>query len=289
VGSEMCIRDRDKGGVSMADMETIKALKEKTGAGLMDCKKALEEAGGDVEKAIKILREKGFAAAEKKADREAKEGLVYINISGDKGIIIEVNCETDFVAKNEEFREFVKRVASYILEKGLTSIDEKVEEMRKEAIMKFGENTIVRRWEILKLEKGNIFDIYQHGDKLGVVVEGKIDLSSEESKSLLHDIALQIAAMAPQVVKSEDLDKDFVESKKKEFIQEMINLGKPENIAEKAAMGKLQKLFSELCLYDQPFIKDEKGEKTVKDIINEYKKKTGKEFEVVRFIRFQIG
>jgi elongation factor Ts len=273
----------------MADMETIKALKEKTGAGLMDCKKALEEAGGDVEKAIKILREKGFAAAEKKADREAKEGLVYINISGDKGIIIEVNCETDFVAKNEEFREFVKRVASYILEKGLTSIDEKVEEMRKEAIMKFGENTIVRRWEILKLEKGNIFDTYQHGDKLGVVVEGKIDLSSEESKSLLHDIALQIAAMAPQVVKSEDLDKDFVESKKKEFIQEMINLGKPENIAEKAAMGKLQKLFSELCLYDQPFIKDEKGEKTVKDIINEYKKKTGKEFEVVRFIRFQIG
>jgi len=273
----------------MADMDTIKSLKDKTGAGLMDCKKALEEANGDVEKAIKILKEKGFANAEKKAERETKEGLVFINVSGDKGIILEVDCETDFVSRNEEFRAFVKDLGSYILNNEVTSVDDKVENMRKEAIVRFGENIVVKRLEIFKLGKGNVFDFYQHGDKLGVVVEGKIDTSSDEAKSLLHDIALQIAAMSPQVVKSDDLDKDFVESKKKEFTKEMVDLGKPENIAEKAAMGKLQKLFSELCLYDQVFIKDDKGEKKVKDIISDYKKKVGKDFEVIRFIRFQIG
>lgn len=133
------------------------------------------------------------------------------------------------------------------------------------------------------------FDTYQHGEKLGVVVEGKIDKNDNEAVSLLHDISLQVAAMGPQVVKREDLDKDLIEERKKEYIKEFVDLGKPENIAEKAAMGKLEKFFSEVCLYDQPFIKDEKGEKKVIDVINDYKKRTGKEFNVIKFYRFQIG
>ncbi|MGB9622062.1 MAG: translation elongation factor Ts [Brevinematia bacterium] len=270
-------------------MDLVKQVKEKTGAGLMDCKKALEDTNGDVEKAIKILREKGFAAAEKKAEREAKEGIVYIDIKDKEGIILEVDCETDFVSRNEEFRSFVKSLADYIFSNKLKEVDDNIESMRKEAVMRFGENIVVKRWEIFALTSGNIFDSYRHGDKLGVVVEGKIDLTDENAKSLLHDIALQIAAMGPQVVKSSDLDSSFVEEKKKEYVKEFMDLGKPENIAEKAAQGKLSKLFSEVCLYDQPFIKDEKGEKKVSEIIENYKKSSGKNFEIVRFFRFQIG
>ncbi len=269
-------------------MALVKELKEKTGAGLMDCKKVLEETNGDMEKAIKILKERGFEAAEKKATREAKEGVVFVDVKEDKGIIIEVNCETDFVAKNEEFKSFVRNLANLIFSKNLGSSNDEVETLRKEAVMKFGENIVVKRWEIFSLTKGNAFDTYLHGEKLGVVVEGYIDKSDKEAVSLLHDVTLQVAAMAPQVISSDDLDKNFVEEKKKEYIQELISLGKPENIAEKAAIGKLNKLFSELCLYDQPFIKDEKGEKKVKDIIDEYKKKTGKNFEIVKFYRFHI-
>lgn len=270
-------------------MDLVKQLKEKTGAGLMDCKKVLEETGGDFERAVKVLREKGFAAAEKKAERETKEGVVYIDIKGDRGIIIEVDCETDFVARNEEFKDFVKSLADLVFSRNITSPNEDVESLRKEAVMKFGENIVVKRWEVFGFNGGNVFDTYQHGEKLGVVVEGKIDKSDPDAVSLLHDISLQVAAMGPQVVKSSDLDPKFVEEKKKEFTQEFVSLGKPENIAEKAAMGKLSKLFSEICLYDQIFIKDEKGEKKVKDIIDEYKKKSGKEFEIIRFYRFQIG
>ncbi len=270
-------------------MDLVKQLKEKTGAGLMDCKKALEETGGDIEKAIKILREKGFASAEKKAERETKEGYVYIDIKGNEGIIIEVDCETDFVSRNEEFKNFVRELANVIFSKKILSVNDEVENLRKEAVMKFGENIVVKRWEIFKLSEGNVFDTYQHGEKLGVVVEGKIDKNDNEAVSLLHDISLQVAAMGPQVVKREDLDKDLIEERKKEYIKEFVDLGKPENIAEKAAMGKLEKFFSEVCLYDQPFIKDEKGEKKVIDVINDYKKRTGKEFNVIKFYRFQIG
>lgn len=270
-------------------MDLVKQLKEKTGAGLMDCKKALEETGGDIEKAIKILREKGFASAEKKAERETKEGYVYIDIKGNEGIIVEVDCETDFVSRNEEFKSFVRELANVIFSKKILSVNDEVENLRKEAVMKFGENIVVKRWEIFKLSEGNVFDTYQHGEKLGVVVEGKIDKNDNEAVSLLHDISLQVAAMGPQVVKREDLDKGLIEERKKEYIKEFVDLGKPENIAEKAAMGKLEKFFSEVCLYDQPFIKDEKGEKKVIDVINDYKKRTGKEFNVIKFYRFQIG
>lgn len=138
-------------------MDLVKQLKEKTGAGLMDCKKALEETGGDIEKAIKILREKGFASAEKKAERETKEGYVYIDIKGNEGIIIEVDCETDFVSRNEEFKNFVRELANVIFSKKILSVNDEVENLRKEAVMKFGENIVVKRWEIFKLSEGNVF------------------------------------------------------------------------------------------------------------------------------------
>ncbi len=271
------------------DMELIKQLKEKTGAGLMDCKKALEETNGDLDKAVSILREKGFKTAEKKAEREAKEGVIYVDVRENEGIILEVNCETDFVARNEEFRSFVKKVGDYISSKKIQNVDENLESLRKEAVMKFGENILIKRWNLIHLTDGNVFDVYQHGDKIGVVVEGKIDQNDQNAKALLHDISLQVAAMSPSVVKQEDLDPSFVEEKKKEFTQEFVSLGKPQNIAEKAAMGKLAKIFSEMCLYDQIFVKDEKGEKRVYDVINEYKKSFGKDFEVIRFYRFQLG
>lgn len=271
-----------------ANMELVKHLKERTGAGLMDCKKALEEADNDVERAIRILKERGFALADKKAERETREGVVHIIIKGDKGIIIEVDCETDFVARNEEFKSFVQNLAEFILSNNLTSPNSDVENLRKEAVMKFGENIVIRGWEIFGFTLGNTFDFYKHGEKLGVVVEGRIDKSDEEALALLHDISLQVAAMDPKVVKREDLDPKVVEEKKREYKQEFIDLGKPETIAEKAAMGKLSKFFSEVCLYDQPFIRDEEGERKVSDVINDYRKKSGKEFEIVKFYRYQV-
>ncbi len=273
----------------MITASQVKELREKTGAGMMDCKKVLTETNGDEEKAIELLRERGIAKAAKKSDRIAAEGLVdtYISEDGKVGVVVEVNAETDFVAKNDEFKSFVKDVAKQIAEKNpadvevlleQTSIaesDKTVKEVLTNKIATIGENMSIRRFE--RFETNNLLESYIHGDgKIAVLVE--IENGTHE---LAKDICMQIAAARPEY-----LDRDAVPAerlaKEMEILKaQAMNEGKPEAIAEKIVQGRLGKFYSEICLVEQEFVKDSdiKVGKLVAD----------KGAKIVRFARFEKG
>ncbi len=273
----------------MITASQVKELREKTGAGMMDCKKVLTETNGDEEKAIELLRERGIAKAAKKSDRIAAEGLVdtYISEDGKIGVVVEVNAETDFVAKNEEFKTFVKDVAKQIAEKNpadvealleQTSIaepDKTVKEVLTNKIATIGENMSIRRFE--RFETNNLLESYIHGDgKIAVLVE--IENGTPE---LAKDICMQIAAARPEY-----LDRDAVPAerlaKEMEILKaQAMNEGKPEAIAEKIVQGRLGKFYSEICLVEQEFVKDSdiKVGKLVAD----------KGAKIIRFARFEKG
>ena len=273
----------------MVTASQVKELREKTGAGMMDCKKVLTETNGDEEKAIELLRERGIAKAAKKSDRIAAEGLVdtYISEDGKVGVVVEVNAETDFVAKNDEFKSFVKDVAKQVAEKNpadvealleQTSIaepDKTVKEVLTNKIATIGENMSIRRFE--RFETNNLLESYIHGDgKIAVLVE--IENGTTE---LAKDICMQIAAARPEY-----LDRDAVPAerlaKEMEILKaQAMNEGKPEAIAEKIVQGRLGKFYSEICLVEQEFVKDSdiKVGKLVAD----------KGAKIVRFARFEKG
>ncbi len=273
----------------MITASQVKELREKTGAGMMDCKKVLTETNGDEEKAIELLRERGIAKAAKKSDRIAAEGLVdtYISEDGKVGVVVEVNAETDFVAKNDEFKSFVKDVAKQVAEKDpadvealleQTSIaepDKTVKEVLTNKIATIGENMSIRRFE--RFETNNLLESYIHGDgKIAVLVE--IENGTTE---LAKDICMQIAAARPEY-----LDRDAVPAerlaKEMEILKaQAMNEGKPEAIAEKIVQGRLGKFYSEICLVEQEFVKDSdiKVGKLVAD----------KGAKIVRFARFEKG
>ena len=273
----------------MVTASLVKELREKTGAGMMDCKKVLTETNGDEEKAIELLRERGIAKAAKKSDRIAAEGLVdtYISEDGKIGVVVEVNAETDFVAKNEEFKTFVKDVAKQIAERNpadvealleQTSIaepDKTVKEVLTNKIATIGENMSIRRFE--RFETNNLLESYIHGDgKIAVLVE--IENGTPE---LAKDICMQIAA-----ARQEYLDRDAVPAerlaKEMEILKaQAMNEGKPEAIAEKIVQGRLGKFYSEICLVEQEFVKDSdiKVGKLVAD----------KGAKIIRFARFEKG
>ena len=273
----------------MITASQVKELREKTGAGMMDCKKVLTETNGDEEKAIELLRERGIAKAAKKSDRIAAEGLVetYISEDGKVGSIVEVNAETDFVAKNEEFRNFVADVAKQVAQenpenieallnqKSIAESDKTVGEVLTGKIATIGENMSIRRFE--RFETNNLIESYIHGDgKIAVLVE--IENGTHE---LAKDICMQIAAARPEY-----LDKDAVPAerlaKEMEILKaQAINEGKPEAIAEKIVQGRLGKFYSEICLVEQEFVKDSdiKVGKLVAD----------KGAKIVRFARFEKG
>ena len=273
----------------MITASQVKELREKTGAGMMDCKKVLTETNGDEEKAIELLRERGIAKAAKKSDRIAAEGLVdtYISEDGKVGVVVEVNAETDFVAKNDEFKSFVKDVAKQVAEKNpadvealleQTSIaepDKTVKEVLTNKIATIGENMSIRRFE--RFETNNLLESYIHGDgKIAVLVE--IENGTPE---LAKDICMQIAAARPEY-----LDRDAVPAerlaKEMEILKaQAMNEGKPEAIAEKIVQGRLGKFYSEICLVEQEFVKDSdiKVGKLVAD----------KGAKIVRFARFEKG
>ena len=273
----------------MITASQVKELREKTGAGMMDCKKVLTETNGDEEKAIELLRERGIAKAAKKSDRIAAEGLVdtYISEDGKIGVVVEVNAETDFVAKNEEFKTFVKDVAKQVAEKNpadvealleQTSIaepDKTVKEVLTNKIATIGENMSIRRFE--RFETNNLLESYIHGDgKIAVLVE--IENGTPE---LAKDICMQIAAARPEY-----LDRDAVPAerlaKEMEILKaQAMNEGKPEAIAEKIVQGRLGKFYSEICLVEQEFVKDSdiKVGKLVAD----------KGAKIIRFARFEKG
>ncbi|NPA33002.1 MAG: elongation factor Ts [Aquificae bacterium] len=282
-------------------MEDVKKLREMTGAGMLDCKKALEEAGGDIEKAKEILRVKGLAKAEKKAGRETKEGIVYVLLSDDrkKGAMIELNCETDFVARNEEFRKLADRITRHILEKEENKnksgegsdilsqplFDEPsktVEVLIKEAIAKIGENIKLTRY--CRYDTEDYLHSYVHGGgRIGVLVEFSAPSLDEKVLRLVQDIAMQIAAMRPEFVRVEDIPEEVLERERRILREQALKEGKPEHIVDKIVEGKLKKFYQEKVLLKQPFIKDDK--KSVEQVIKE----SGLDVDIKRFCRFELG
>jgi len=282
-------------------MEDVKKLREMTGAGMLDCKKALEEAGGDIEKAKEILRVKGLAKAEKKAGRETKEGIIYVIVSEDrkKGAMIELNCETDFVARNEEFQKLAERITRHILEKdenrdksgeGSEILSQElydepgktVETLIKEAIAKIGENIRLSRY--CRYDTEDYLHSYVHGGgRIGVLLDFRAPELNDQVLRLVQDIAMQIAAMRPEYVRVEDMPQEVLERERRILREQALQEGKPEHIVDKIVEGKLRKFYQEKVLLEQPFIKEEK--KKVKDVIKE----SGPDVEVKRFCRFELG
>ena len=265
----------------------IGKLRQQTGAGLMDCKKALTETEGDMEAAIEWLRKKGAATAEKKSTRTTSEGVIALNLSDDgkKGTLVEINCETDFVAKNDKFQEFCNEIATAYSENPEADLEEK----RTTAVAEIGENIQLTRNESLSLEgSGAVATYIHHGAKVGVlaaVETGKDETAQAEPfKQLLSDITLQITAANPEALDRNALDQDKLE-KERGIAREQFK-DKPAQAIEKIVEGKIEKYYSEVCLLDQDFVK---GEGSVKDHVTAVAKKLGDEITIKAFIRFQMG
>lgn len=267
----------------MYTMEDVKTLRERTGAGISDCSKALKENDGDMEKAIDYLREKGIATAAKKLGRIASEGICYAEVKGNTAVLLEVNCESDFVSKGDLFKAFAKEVAEYIFNNDVKDVEEvkaAMEAKTTEAIQKIGENIKIRRFD--KYVSDNAVDSYIHmGGKIGVLVE----CAAGVSKETLHDVALQIAAAKPLYVKEDEVPADVLEKEKEILLMQIKNdpklAAKPQQVIEKMVEGKIKKYYEENCLNDQAFVKDPSLK--VKDLLakeNSY---------VIRFTRFEMG
>lgn len=285
----------------MITAQMVKELRERTGAGMMDCKKALNETNGDSEKAIEILREKGLAAAAKKAGRIAAEGLVVTYISDDKkcGSIVEVNCETDFVSANKDFVSLAENAAKMASHTATKSIEEFIEEKYivdekislKDAvtglIAKLGENMAVRRFASYSDPNGVVQSYTHGGGRIGVLVQLHCEKESDLLLALAKDLAMQIAAANPIFVKSEDVDSLSVEKEREIFRAQALNEGKPEKIVEKMVDGRIQKYYKEVCLMEQVWIRD--ADYTIKKLLQEKSKEVGSEITVANFSRFERG
>lgn len=266
----------------------VKELRERTGAGMMDCKKALEATDGDIEKAIDYLREKGIAKAAKKADRIAAEGITHVEVKGNEAVIVEINSRTDFVARNEGFQQLVKEIANQILDTKAATVEElnettlpngkKVSEHMTEAISTIGEKLSLRRFEIRTKTDNDAFGAYLHmGGRIAVlsVVEG----TTEEDAA--KDVAMHIAAINPKYVSSEQVSEEELNHEREVLKQQALNEGKPENIVEKMVEGRLRKYLQEICAVDQNFVKN--PDQTVEAFL---KSKGGK---LVDFVRYEVG
>jgi len=278
--------------------QMVKELRESTGAGMMDCKNALVEAEGNMERAIDVLREKGLSKAAKKSDRIAAEGLVSIEVNEDNttASIVEVNSETDFVAKNEDFKTFVKDAAMMALATDKEDIADLLAETHSEGIAlsevlnnriaKIGEKLDVRRFVKVSTE-GQVAGYIHGGGKIGVLVEMITTARDAEVITMGKDIAMQVAAMNPKYVSRNDVDQDYIAHETDILTQQALNEGKPANIVEKMIKGRLEKQLKEVCLLEQPFVKN--PDLTIKQLVAETAKKVGAEIEVVRVVRFEVG
>ncbi|HEX8297166.1 MAG TPA: translation elongation factor Ts [Chthoniobacteraceae bacterium] len=274
---------------TVIDAQLVKTLREKTGAGLMECKRALGETAGDLEAAIDFLRKKGAASAAKKADRDAREGVIAQAIlPGAKvGVLVEINCETDFVAKNDQFRAFTEEIAKKIANE--PGVD--LESDRVAAVQKIGENVLIRRSDRVEVTGGGAVAAYIHtGGKVGVLVEvganNDATASSEEFKQLVRDITLQIAAANPISVDRTSVPEATVARERAIYVDQ-VPPGKPANIVEKIVDGKLDKFFSTVCLVDQAFIKN--PDQTISQLLAEKSKTLGDQLVIRRFLRYSVG
>jgi elongation factor Ts len=287
--------------------QQVKDLRESTGAGMMDCKKALEECGGDKEKAVDILRTKGLADLAKKAGRATNEGLVaaWTSVNGKVGAMVEVNCETDFVARNAEFQTFVSGVAEQVavdapdgIRDGKAPImaqqwkrnpDLTVEQALGELVTKLGENMGIKRFVRYETPDNGVIGAYIHGlGRIGVMLEiSGADSSVPEVSALAKDVAMHIAAASPICVAREDVPAETVEHEMGIYKAQAVSSGKPEQIQEKIATGRLDKFYKEVCLIEQSFVKD--PDKSVDQLVAETSKAVGVPLKVLGFDRFVLG
>lgn len=288
--------------------EAVRALREATGAGVLDCKKALEAVGGDFEKAVSYLREKGLAAAAKKASREANDGWISVLVDegGRVGIVVEVNCETDFVARTEDFQAFVQAVVRQVAGEDdvladvptmLTRpfIDDTsitVGERLTQLIAKMGENIVLRRFARMERDGDGWIGGYTHpGNRIGVVIQVSTSsgdvATSATFRELVHDLALQVAAAAPKYLSPEDIPAETVEAERAIFQAQVAEDKKPDHIKERIVEGRLGKWFEEICLLRQPFVKD--GSVEIQDLISHKGKEWNTSIAVERFIRYELG
>jgi elongation factor Ts len=272
------------------DPKAVKALRDKTNAGMMECKAALVEAQGNLEAAVDILRKKGAANAAKKADRETREGVVAFALSADQtaAAIVEVNCETDFVARNDDFRGFCDRLAKTVLDNPTADL----EPLRQETITKTGENVTIRRHERIQVSGSGQVAAYIHqGSKLGVLVEvgaSKAEtLTNPAFTELVRSLTLQIAAMSPLYVRSSDVPADVLERERQVQSESKDVQGKPANIVENIVKGKLNAFYKQMCLLDQENFQNNK--QSIAQLLAETSKALGDELSVRRFLRFMVG
>ena len=278
--------------------QDVKTLREMTNCGMMDCKKALTETNGDMDKAVEFLREKGLATAAKKAGRIAAEGLVTAMVFDNVGVVVEINTETDFVAKNVDFQKFVADVAECIAKANPADVealkatklygDQTVGEALTEKIATIGENMNLRRFERYE----GVNEAYIHGGgRIGVLVNFKLGDESKAAdpafKAAAKDVAMQIAAVMPKYVKSDEVPAEEVEKEKEILKAQALNEGKPEAIVDKMVVGRIQKFFKEICLVEQPYVKD--GDLTVAKFLKNVANEIGTDIEVVKFARLEKG
>jgi len=281
----------------------VKDLRERTGAGMMDVKNALTEANGDMEEATKILRKKGLAAAGKKAGRVTAEGAVVAHVEGDTGVLVEVNCETDFVGRNENFQNFAREVAKVIAQSKVDSVDELLNEKWPgdaegltvgqkvaETIGSIKENITIRRFVRYNAGGNAAIGTYIHaGGKIGVMVEVTADegTKSEKANELAREISMHVAAAEPRFLRREDVTEKDLDTEREIAREQALKSGKPENIVEKMVQGKMEKFYGEACLLEQPYIRDDKS------TVTQHVEKTGKEhgckYVVTRFTRYKLG
>ena len=270
----------------MFSASDIKELREKTGAGMLDCKKALEEAQGDMAKAVDWLREKGISKAAKKESRIAAEGLSEIIVNGNKAVILEVNSETDFVAKNDEFKKFIDIVGNAIVNSDVTTMEEalelstsegKISEYLVNLVAKIGEKISFRRFELVTKSDDEVFGTYSHmGGKISVLT-----VLSGANSDVARDVSMHAAAMRPGYITSNEVPEDVIEHEKGIIKEQAINEGKPAEIAEKMVNGRINKFFKEICLVEQPFVKDP-------DVtVGTYVKNNGGEIKTM--VRYEVG
>ena len=279
----------------------VKELREMTGCGMMDCKKALVETDGDKDAAVEYLRAKGLSKAAKKAGRIAAEGIVLSHIDGGVGVVVEVNSETDFVAKNEDFRTFVLDVAKTIAAEAPADVEElktktisggsqNVGDALTEKIAKIGENMNIRRFERISTD-GVVVDYIHAGGKIGVMVEAQAP-ACEQVTECLKNIAMQIAALNPKYLSSDEVPEDYKQHEKEILIAQAKNdpknASKPENIIEKMITGRLAKELKEVCLLDQPYVKAVNKE-SVADYVKQVSKEIGADIKITKFVRFETG
>lgn len=288
--------------VAAITTEMVKQLREKTGAGMMDCKKALQETDGDIEKAVDELRKRGQAIADKKSSRNAKEGLIFIRVDGGKAALLEFNCETDFVARNEAFQELGNNILDLIMKGGIADVNALVDiplngktvgESIRELIAKIGENMGITRFMVIDQIEGPTFAVsYLHPPgKLGVVAiftaNNAASFAHEAFKTLAHDLAMHIAAASPVAITSAEVAQDLIERERAIYADQCKMEGKPEKMWEKIIDGKIAKFYKQSCLLEQEFVKN--PDQSVGALVKEVSKLVGDDLQIVRFERYQVG